>query len=145
MHISALARELGISVPVTLRHVGLLESADLIEKKQFGSTHVFAIRKDAEGKLERVMDLMDESHVVKIKKGENLANALTKVPGIKIEKTKDGAFVSSVDKQSGYFIYEVNNELVSKSPDKIKITKDSVIELKRLAPVIGKKISIKIE
>ena len=49
-----------------------------------------------------------------------------------------------MDKSAGYFIYEVNGKLEGKSPDKIKINKDTTIELKRLLLVVGKKISIKL-
>ena len=36
MHISGLAKELNISVPVAAKHVRILEDADLIERKEFG-------------------------------------------------------------------------------------------------------------
>lgn len=104
MHISALARELNISVPVCQRHVSLLEKAGSIEKKSAGSSHIFSIKKEPLEKLKRVMNLLDEPHIIKVKKGKELASALKKVPGIKIEQTKEGAFIKSVDENEGNFI-----------------------------------------
>jgi DNA-binding transcriptional ArsR family regulator len=144
MHLSALARELNISVPVCLRHLIILEKSNIIEKRNVGGTHIFQIKKESMKKLHTLMDLLDEEHIIKVNKGSNLADALRKVPGIKIEKTKQGDFISSVDKSAGYFIYEVNGKLEGMSPDKIKIDKDTTVELKRLLPVVGKKISIKL-
>lgn len=145
LHISALAREINIATPVALRHIKLLEKAGLIERKKFGSTHVFSIKKEMEEKLEKVMNLLDDAHEVRANKGDNLASVLEKVPGIKVEHTKQGAFISSIDKNKGYFMFEVNGKLVDKSPDLINIDKDTTIELKRLVPVVGKKITIKVK
>ena len=39
-HISGLVKELNISVPVAAKHVKILEDSDLIERKEFGRTHV---------------------------------------------------------------------------------------------------------
>ncbi len=145
MHISAIAREINISTPVALRHINLLEKNGFIEKKKIGNSHIFSINKESLEKLEKIMDLLDDTHNIIAKKGENLSSVLKKVPGIKIEKTSQGEYISSVDKNDGYYIYELNSKLVSKSPDKIKIENDSVLELKRLMPVLGKKINIKIK
>lgn len=144
-HISALARELNIAVPVALRHIILLESVGLISKKKYGKTHVFFINKSAENKLKSLLNLIDEPQTVTISKNETLDKALEKISGIKIEHTKQGAFISSIDNNKGFFIFEVNGKLVSKSPDKIKINKTTTIELQRLSPIIGKKIEIKVE
>lgn len=144
-HISAIARELNIATPVALRHINLLEKAGLITRKEYGKTHVFSINKSAEEKLKNILDLIEEPHTVTITKGQTLDKALEKVAGIKVEYTTQGAFIASIDKNKGFFIFEVNGTLVSKSPDKISIEKDTIVELKRLTPVIGKRISIQIK
>ena len=41
MHLSGLARELGISVPVTSRHIKILEEVKLINKRIFGNIYLF--------------------------------------------------------------------------------------------------------
>jgi DNA-binding transcriptional ArsR family regulator len=43
MHITKLAKELGLSIPVASKHVHVLEDANLIRRKVFGKTHVLSI------------------------------------------------------------------------------------------------------
>ncbi|KPQ41559.1 MAG: transcriptional regulator, ArsR family [Candidatus Methanoperedens nitroreducens] len=40
MHITGIAKELNLSVPVVAKHAKLLERANLIEIRRFGKTHV---------------------------------------------------------------------------------------------------------
>ncbi|WP_406657134.1 winged helix-turn-helix domain-containing protein [Methanolobus sp. ZRKC2] len=44
MHISNVARELKISIPVASKHACVLEDANLIKRKVFGKTHVLSIK-----------------------------------------------------------------------------------------------------
>ena len=44
MHISKLAEEMEISVPVTSKHIQVLEDANLIRRKVFGKTHVLSVK-----------------------------------------------------------------------------------------------------
>ncbi len=143
MHISALAKELNISVPVALKHVRILEDVGLVERQQRGNTHVIQIKKEAIGRLDKISDLLEKPLIVEIKKGSNMLETLKKVSGLKIEQTQSGAFISEVDGKKGYYIYEVNGSLPNKPADQYKIKGKCEIELKRLVPVIGKKIIIK--
>lgn len=145
MHVSAIARELNISVPVALRHARFLEEVGLIERKKLGTSHVLGVRSEAMEKLKRAWDLLEQPLVIEINYGQTMLDVLKKVPGIKTEASKDGHFISGVDGKKGFFIYEVNGKFVEASPEKFKIEKDSVIELKRLLPIIGKKIQIKVK
>ena len=145
MHISALAKELNISVPVALKHTNILEEAGLVERQHVGTTHLLKIKKDAVKKLEKLWSLFEKPLVVEVKKGENILNAMRKVPGIKIETGSAGVSITAVDGTKGYFVYAVDGKLPDAPADKFKITKDIEIELQRLVPVIGKKILIKVE
>ena len=40
MHLSGLARQINISVPVTSRHIKILEDVGLINKRVFGNIHL---------------------------------------------------------------------------------------------------------
>jgi len=44
MHLSGLARELKISVPVISRHIKILENVDLINKKVYGNTYILTTK-----------------------------------------------------------------------------------------------------
>ncbi|MAG22096.1 MAG: ArsR family transcriptional regulator [Candidatus Diapherotrites archaeon] len=145
MHISALARELNISVPVALRHANCLEGAGLVERKEVGNSHVLTAKKEAMEKLKSLWDLMDQPLIVRSKKGKTMLDCIKKMPGIKIGVGKEGHFISSVDGKKGYFIYEINGKFVEKSLEDIKVEKNSTLELKRLLPVLGKKIQIEVE
>jgi DNA-binding transcriptional ArsR family regulator len=144
MHISAIARELNISVPVALRHAGFLEEAGFIERKRFGNSHVLAVKKEAVERLRQAWGLFEQPLVVEVAKGRTMLDALRSVPGIKISAAKDGHFISSVDGKEGYFVYEINGKFVEKSLEKIKIDGDLTVELKRLLPVVGKRFRVKV-
>jgi len=47
MHITGLANELKLSVPVVARHVRVLEKAGLVQRTKFGRTHVLRSRIDS--------------------------------------------------------------------------------------------------
>ena len=143
-HISGLAKELNIAVPVILKHTKVLEKAGIIEREKIGNTHTLQIRKEALGNLEKVWGLLDKSWVLEVDKGSNMLEVLKKVSGITVENKPDANYITSVDGRKGIYIYEVNGKLPSTSIDQYKINKDVEVELKRLVPVIGKKIVIKV-
>ncbi len=144
-HISGLAKELGISVPVTLKHAKVLEGVGLIERSHVGNMHVLKISNEALESLKGVWGLFEKPLVVSVKKGSMMLNALKKVRGISFSKTEKGFFVSAVDGKKDYYLYEVNGEIPLDSADKFALKNDCVVELKRLVPVVGKKISIRVE
>lgn len=143
MHISALAKELDISVPVALKHVKVLESVGLVERSRLGNTHLVSVNRSALPKLKSVYNLFEEPLVVEVKQGTLLLDALKKVVSLGIQKTPDGAFISEVDGKQGYYIYEVNGKFSEVPVDRFLVGKDLEVEFKRLIPVIGKKVVVK--
>ncbi|MFH1239612.1 MAG: NAD(P)-dependent oxidoreductase [Candidatus Diapherotrites archaeon] len=129
----------------TPKNVKILEDVGLIERKKIGNTHVLAIKQEALEKIKKVWSLFEKSLIVKVPKTTTLLKALKKVPGLKIEENPDGAFITAVDGAKGYYIYEVNGKLPNVPANEFKINKDLDVELKKLIPVIGKRIKIKVE
>ena len=131
-------------MPVVLKHTKVLEGAGIIEREKIGNIHTLQIRKEALENLEKVWGLLEKSWVLEVNKGSNMLNVLKKVSGIKVENKPDGNYITAVDGREGIYIYEVNGKLPNTSIDKYSIEKDVEVELKRLVPVIGKKIIIKV-
>ncbi len=144
-HISGLAKELSISVPVTLKHARILEEVGLIERSFIGNTHVLKIRKEALDQLKAVWNLFEKPLVVRVKKGSSMLDALKKAGGISFGKSEKGFFIESVEGKKGLYLYEVNGNIPLDSADQFVLKENSTVELKRLLPVVGKKISIKVE
>lgn len=140
MHISGLARELNISVPVAAKHAKILEKSGLIERKQFGKTHVLQLKKE---KLYDTLDFFSESHTVEVSKGSNILDALKAISGIEVRNVKGNEFVTSIDGEEGYYIYEVDGKIPNVSMDKYELRNDVEMKLKKLVPITGKKITIK--
>ncbi len=141
MHISALARELDVSVPVALRHVEILEEAGLVSRRKVGRSHIISPVLESVEKLQSVWEL-EESFVVQISKGSSIQDALSDVSAIKFEHSEKGSFISSVDGKEGFYLCEVNGRLIEVPVNEYKLEEECVIELKRLIPVLGKKIKI---
>ena len=145
MHITALAKELNISTPVTLKHAKILEEVGFIERQKMGNTHVLAVKHEAVGKIKKAWGLFEKSLVVNVPKGTTMLDALKKVSGLEFVENSEGSFITSVDGKEGHYIYEVNGKLPNVPADKFTITKNAEVELKRMMPIIGKKIQIKVE
>ncbi len=147
MHISGLAKELGISVPVTAKHCKLLEDNGLIERRKFGRTHVLRARMDklSMDSLYEALDIFSESYKVTLPKGANVIDALKQVTGVRVERVGDKEFVTTVDGEDGYYIYEIDGRLPNVSMDKFVLKKNSDVKLKKLVPVKKKDIQIKIK
>jgi len=144
MHVSGIARELGISAPVSLRHLRVLEEQGFVERERIGSQHFFSLNEEAARRVQKVWSLFERPLTVEVSKGESMLEALRKVPGIKFSHNENGAFITEVDGKKGYYLYEVNGVLPKESADKLALSKSVNVELKLLQPVIGKKISIKV-
>lgn len=142
MHLSGLARELGISVPVTSRHIRILEEAKLINKKIFGNTYILSTKiKNLEYALE---PFIDES-TVEVEKKKSILDALNQIPGIEIKKFGNNFYIRSIDDEEGYYIYEVDGILPSKPIDKYILKKNVNLDLKKLVTVKKKKIKVHIK
>jgi DNA-binding transcriptional ArsR family regulator len=142
MHISGLARELKISVPVVAKHVKILEENELLERKKFGKTHVLKANLN---KLYKALDAFSESFELKMPKGSSILDALKEVSGVKVERIGDREFVTSIDGEEGYYIYEVNGSTPNISMNKFLLKKNAKVELKKLVPIKRKEMKIKIK
>jgi DNA-binding transcriptional ArsR family regulator len=145
MHISGIARELGISVPVALKHIKKLEDAGLVVRRRVGNTHLIKIPEDRMERLSSIWKLLDEPLVLEARKGASLADVLGTMPEIDIKNTKQGCYINAVDGREGYFVYEVDGRLTDKPINRYKVAGDMELEIKRLLPALDKKIRIKVK
>jgi len=142
MHLSGLARTLKISVPVTSRHIKILEKVGLINKRVFGNTYLLSTKiKNLEATLE---PFVEESEI-EINKKKNIFEALKQIPSIKLKKVGKHQYIRSIDGDEGYYIYEVDGKLPKKPINEYKIDKNITLNLKKLVSVKKKKIKIKVK
>ena len=142
MHITGLAKELNLSVPVVAKHSKLLERANLIEIRKFGKTHVLGSKiKNMYGMLDELADL----HTIDLQKGASILEALKKVSGVELKTVGDKEFVMAIDGEEGLYLYEVNGNSPNSTTEEFKIEEDCNIEWKKLIPVTKKKIFVKIK
>ena len=142
MHVSGLARELGISVPVTARHIKILEDAGLINKRIFGNTHLLTTKfKNLETSLEPFIDKTS----IEIEKEKSIFDALKQIPGIEIKKVRNNYYIKSIDGDEGYYIYEIDGKLPKKPIDEYTINKNVTLDLKKLVSVKKKKIKVNVK
>lgn len=143
-HISGIARELGISVPVALKHAKVLEDVGIVERRRVGKSHVLGVRKDAIEKLNMLSPLFEGTFNLRVERGTSMLDALRKVAGITVQNRKDGVYITAVDGKKGLYVYEVDGKLPTVPADRFKIGKKTSVELKKLVPVIGKRIVIEV-
>ena len=142
MHLSGLAREIDISTPVISRHIKILENAGLIKRRIVGSVHLLSANI---GRIEKVLEPFIEKSLVEINKEESLFDTLKQVPGVEIKKVGNHQYITSIDGESGYYIYEVNGMLPKKPVDEYMINKSVTLDLKKLVSVQKKKIKVKVK
>jgi DNA-binding transcriptional ArsR family regulator len=138
-HISGLAKELGISTPVAAKHVKILEEAKLVERQRFGKTHVLKAKLDT---IYSAFDELAEKHEVAIKKGATVLEALRQVSGIEIEERNGREYVTNIDGEEGYYIYEVDGNFPEVGMEKFVVERNITVELKKLVPVKRKVLKI---
>jgi DNA-binding transcriptional ArsR family regulator len=137
LHISGLARELGISVPVISRHVKLLEDAGLLQKRIVGNVYLLS---STIGRLEEALTPFIDESTITIKKQNSLFDALKQIPGIEIQKVGDTQYITSINGERGYYIYEVDGIPPTIPIDKYRPTKNVTLHLKKLYRWIKKKL-----
>ena len=142
MHLSGLARELGISVPVTSRHIKILEEVKLVNKRVFGNIYLLSAKiKNLESALEPFI----EESTVEIERNKSIFDALRQIPGIDIKKIGNNYYIKSIDDEEGYYIYEVDGKLPSKPIDKYKLEKNTNLDLKKLITIQKKKVKVNVK
>jgi DNA-binding transcriptional ArsR family regulator len=142
LHISSLAKKVGISTPAAVKHIKVLERAGLIEKREFGRTHLLR------AKTKRIYALLDElcePTPVEVEKGSTVLDALRKVSGVSVEKVGDREYVVAVDGEKGYFVYEVNGELLDLPMNQCRIFDNKEVKLKELIPVTKKNLEVRVK
>lgn len=142
LHVSGVARELGFSVPVISRHVKLLEDAGLIQKRIVGNVYLIS---STIGNLEEALVPFIEESTITIRKHESLFDALKQIPGIEMQKVGDTQYITSINGERGYYIYEVDGIPPTIPIDKYKPTKNVALHLKKIVPVNKKKITIHVQ
>ena len=140
-HVSGLAHELGISVPVAAKHAKLLENADLVHRKAFGRTHVLSANRK---RLYDAMDTFSTDYAVQTREGKSILEALKEVDGIGIKKVGDKEFIASIDGEEGFYIYEVNGKPPAVPINEYKMDTGGEIVIKRLVPVLTKRVTVRI-
>lgn len=142
LHLSGLARELGLSVPVISRHVKLLEDVGLIQKRIVGNVYLLS---STIGNLEEALVPFIEESAITIKKQESLFDALKQIPGIEIQKVGDTQYITSINGERGYYIYEVDGITPTIPIDQYTPGKNVTLHVKKIVPVEKKKIKVRIQ
>ncbi|MHC1599696.1 MAG: ArsR family transcriptional regulator [Candidatus Methanospirareceae archaeon] len=138
-HVSGLAKVLGISVPVAAKHVRILENAELVKRKTFGKTHVLSANR---AKLYEALGTFSEDYEVETREGTSILDALKDVAGVGIRRIGDKEFIASIDDEEGFYIYEVNGKSPDMPINEYTMEHDGEIEIKRLVPVLKKRIRV---
>lgn len=141
IHLSGLARELNISVPVMSRHIKLLENVELVKKRVVGNVHLLSANI---GSLEELLEPFIEESEIEINEHDSIFDALKQIPGIEIQRVGENQYITSIDGEKGYYIYEVDGKIPTKSINEFRPKKNITLELKKLVSVNKKKIEVKI-
>jgi DNA-binding transcriptional ArsR family regulator len=141
IHLSELARELGISKPVTSRHVNILLDCKLIKKQVIGNVHLLSANSEI---LDNILDPFIEESVIEVSKNDNLYKALQQLPAVEVKRIDGNQLITSINGEKGYFIYEVDGKIPKIPIDKFETKKDVTINLKKLVSVNKKKIKVKV-
>ena len=141
-HITELARQLDLSVPVVAKHVGILDDAGIVERRVIGRTHLLKLNKD---KLRSGIDILHEPVTVDVKKGSNILDVLKQVSGIGVEKVNDNEYLTAIDGEDGYFIYEVNGVSPKVTMNRYTLDDSVDIELKKMVLHTEKKIRVRVK
>jgi len=141
-HITDLARQLNLSVPVIAKHVGILDDAGIVQRRVIGRTHLLKLNKD---KLRSCIDILHEPVTIDVKKGSNILDVLKLVSGIGVEKVNDNEYLTAIDGEDGYFIYEVNGESPKVTMNRYTLDDNVDIELKKMVLHTEKKIRVRIK
>ncbi len=142
LHISGLARELKISVPVAAKHVRILEDADLIERKKFGRTHVLSINTK---NIYNSLDCFAPTKRIEVEKGANLLEILKSVSAVEVKRVGNRDVVISTDGEEGFYVYEVDGKISEKMVEDCVFEDNATVEWKKLVPVTRTKLSISVK
>jgi len=140
-HVTGLAKALDISVPVAAKHAKILEAAGLTARKDFGKTHVLRVNRQ---KLYEALETFSEDYEIEVRKGASILDALKEVAGVGIKRIGDKEFIASIDNEEGFYVYEVNGKSPNMPINEYTMEEGGEIKIKRLVPVLKKRVRIKI-
>ena len=141
-HLSQLSRELNISKPVISRHIRILEKAGLIERKIIGNVHLLSVNLEF---IEKAFEPFIEESKIEIEKDTTIFDALRQLPGVEIKSHGKNQYITSIDGEKGFYIYEVNGTTPKKAINEYKPKENINLQLKKLVPVSKKKIKINLK
>ncbi|MBC7085165.1 MAG: metalloregulator ArsR/SmtB family transcription factor [Methanomethylovorans sp.] len=141
IHVSELARTIGLSVPVTSKHVNLLEEAGLIKREIYGKSHVLSINNR---NLYAALDIFAPKKKLKVKKGTTLLEALEQVAVVEVQNVKGYNNIVSTNGEEGFFVYEVDGEFSNKTVQEYTFEKDVTIAWKKLEPITKLKLEVNV-
>ncbi len=142
LHITGLAKKIGISVPVMSRHIDILEKSGLVKKKVIGNVHLLSIDFSI---LEKLYSEFTDHNDLEVEQNKTLFDALQQLPSIRFETYKDKQFITSIDGEQGFYIYEVNGKPPEASIDEYIINKDVTLSIKKIIPLEKKQINLRMK
>lgn len=142
MHISELARELSISVPVAAKHANILEDAELIHRKVYGKTHVLQLNNK---NIFNALDIFAPSRTVEVEKGATLLQALKKAAVVEVKDVHGQDNIVSTNGEEGFFVYEVDGVFSDKNVNEFVFDKSSTVMWKKLEPISILKVKVKVQ
>ena len=95
--------------------------------------------------LEGLLIPFTKKSTVEINKNASLLDALKQIPGVEVKRIENNQYITSIDGEKGYFIYEVDGDSPKIPINEYKPKNDVVIKLKKLVPIEKKKIEIKVK
>jgi len=139
IHLSELARMMNLSKPVVFRHIKILEKAGLVNRKKIGNVHILSVNLNI---IEKTFDFFIEEQRIDVKKDTTLFDALKQIPGVKTKNLGKNGYITSINGEEGYYIYEVNGKTPNLPINKYRTDKNMTVKLKKLVPIEKKKIKI---
>ncbi|MEA3458601.1 MAG: ArsR family transcriptional regulator, partial [Candidatus Thermoplasmatota archaeon] len=139
---TGLANALGISVPVTSRHIKILEEVGLINKKVIGNVYILSANTAG---FKKIFDPLIQEETITISNGESLFDALKQLPMVKIKKIGKNKYITEIDGEEGYYLYGVNGKKPEMPIDEFKPHKDVILELDKIMEIKKRKIKVKVK
>ncbi|MEM3018498.1 MAG: helix-turn-helix domain-containing protein [Candidatus Bathyarchaeia archaeon] len=141
MHISAVAKRLRVSVPVAAKHVRILEKAGLVERREYGRSHILTVKTNS---IEGMLDELAPISTVELPRGSSVLDALRKTCLVDTKRVDGNEFIVSIDGKEGLYLYEVNRRLADVSMNNYRLKGNVEIALKRMIPVTERRIMVRI-
>jgi hypothetical protein len=92
-----------------------------------------------------LIDNFQEKYEVQVPKGSTILDVLKEVSGVNIEKVGDREYITSIDGEGGYYIYEVNGIQPDKSINKFTLKKNAKVKVKKIIYANKKEIDVKVK